>query len=115
MLQDYPVDPLVERETTARLEAGAHKYGKSWCEVDLREDLLEELYDVLNYCRMMVVRYRAIYNGEDYDDPVANKMGTVLTGLMADTTDHILAIRRFVPEFEGPTSAEWAAAHAEGG
>jgi hypothetical protein len=101
-----------------RLLAGTQKYKTSWCEVNLKQDLLEELYDILNYARMILTRYKIITGSEgaisEYsDDRVGAKMAAVLTDLVNATTDAVLAVQRYVPDFDGPTSNEWVKAHAD--
>ena len=85
-----------------RMVEGAEKYGKSWAEVDLKTDLLEELYDCLNYPLMMAVRIFKVNDGfislEEWEHVVLfrNKIA-----------DLIRFVENVFPSFEGPTSAEY--------
>lgn len=118
MLEEMPLDPLVDQLVLERLQAGMLKYGTSWCEVNLKQDLLEEMYDILNYARMILTRYKIVSGTEgaisEYsDDFVGAKMSAVLTGLVDTITNYILSTQRYVPDFDGPTSNEWVKAHAD--
>lgn len=87
----------VEAICDARLIAGEMRYGNSWCEVDLKTDALEELYDAINYHRFMEARARLA--GFDISEQCANIIGTLL-GLIA-------YLENGVPDFSGPTSNDW--------
>lgn len=88
-----------------RMHEGAAHYGYSWCEVNLKEDLLEEQYDSLNYVLLMMLRITSL--GQDIPDYLMK----VFLRLREIFEEAIGLIDKMVPEFEGPTSAEWIEAH----
>lgn len=85
-----------------RMVAGAEKYGRSWAEVDLKTDLLEELYDSLNYPLMMAVR---IFNAND--EYISLEEWETVCIFRDKVKDLIEYVELFFPDFEGPTSAEY--------
>lgn len=89
-------------ECMARMQEGALKYGPSWNEVDLKTDVQEELYDIINYAVLMWGRLAAlgVLTSDDRFDLHA----------IVDYCDEILFTLSKLPDFDGPTSAEWAAA-----
>lgn len=87
----------------ARMVAGTERYGHSWCETNLKEDLLEEAADIRNYVILMKLRYDSL----DVDMPL--QVQQTLTDILYDVSDIEYIVCRDLPEFDGPTSAEWVA------
>lgn len=81
-----------------RFEAGEAKYGTSWCEVDLREDLREEILDSLNYVVMMTIRMAQLeYAGRE----------SIFLGVIGQYLLDAYAFLADLPDFEGPTSKDY--------
>jgi len=83
-----------------RMVEGAEKYGKSWAEVDLKTDLLEELYDCLNYPLMIAVRLH-------HNDRLSAQQWETIALFRDKVKELIAEVESFIPSFEGPTSAEY--------
>ena len=110
ILDDRPLATMFEldipsalgHQLVRRLQAGAHKYGDAWTEVDLKTDLVEEITDALNY----VVLYLHRARGADEDSPLLRSyLENILVSLM-QALDGVW----YLPDVEGPTSKEWVEA-----
>lgn len=90
-------------EAHDRMVRGTKKYGKSWCEVDLRSDLIEELMDVYNYAELIRLRLKEqvtlVLPTAEQD-----KLLTEIKNAARVLTNRIEEV---FPEFEGPTSNQW--------
>lgn len=88
----------------ARILAGQAKYGTSWCEVDLRSDLVEELLDIYNYTILMELRLheqvKSVIQPSMKQQALLNTIRRIAETLIED-------VERDLPEFEGPTSNDW--------
>jgi len=91
-LQNWP-------DADKRMQEGAQHYGYSWCEVNLTADMIEELMDIHNYLILMRLRLDSL----DYEDSNVLAVISTLEGL-AET---MMVAAADLPEFDGPTSAEW--------
>lgn len=97
-----------------RLVAGHDKYGVSWTEVDLKQDALEEAYDLLNYPRMALQRVEELINAGQ--NPFSGREYVRFVAAVERSLDLAQAIIREInewPDFEGPTSQEWVAQRAK--
>lgn len=99
---DLDIPSAVGHELLRRLQAGAHKYGEAWTEVDLKTDLWEEVMDSLNYVVLMAHRLK----GADEYSPFLEVLLGQLTNILTEALDSI----KHLPEFEGPTSKDWVEA-----
>lgn len=88
-----------------RMIAGTQRYGKSWCEVDLKEDLWEEIMDAHNYLILMRLRLDSL------NIDMADETDKALDDIAYNLADIEYILETKVPEFEGETSAEWASKH----
>lgn len=91
------LDEGIENACDYRLSMGERRYGNSWCEVDLKEDFMEEMLDAINYLRFMEARARL--SGVNLEEQIANMIGTLL--------GTIQYAENSLPEFVGPTSNDW--------
>lgn len=89
----------LRRRCEERLYAGAKKYGLSWNHVDLKTDLKEELEDAANYVAFMIGR---LVETGLLDLPLNNLLVQI-----RDQIEEVYALVGTLPEFEGPTSADW--------
>lgn len=90
-----------------RMAEGQEQYGKSWAQVNLRADLLEEISDILNYVYLMYIR---VYDALGY---VPHEMAFKLN-LIARLARSLNLVAEELPAFAGPTSAEWVKRNKEG-
>lgn len=93
------------RVAKQRMIDGAQKYGTSWAEVNLKKDMLEEAYDLMNYALLGIVRIeksKVPMNTDDYE--------ALLT--IREMAKDIIVQIGFLPDFEGPSSNEWIEANA---
>lgn len=88
-----------------RLKAGAEKYGLSWNEVDLRQDLLEEVEDSINYITFIAARLA--------DQEILNEDLTEIISRLRFHAYATWSLASGLPAFEGPTSNEWVAQQRE--
>ena len=86
-----------------RMVTGSRRYGHSWCEVNLKQDFLEEIADAHNYRILMHLRFDSL--NLEMPDKVRQALDDIAVNL-ADI-EYVLAM--WVPDFEGPTSTEWVA------
>jgi len=84
-----------------RMRAGAARYGYSWCAVNLKQDLFEELVDARNYLILMQLRLNSL--GIEIDPVLA----TDLVDFDEALTYMITALEEDFPDFDGPSSAKW--------
>jgi hypothetical protein len=95
----------------SRLEMGVDKYGMSWCEVDLKADLIEELLDGINYCAMGRERAAiATADAKGLDVFVLRQTIETLTTAQDVLSQLVEDVLGEVLSFEGPTSNEWVKA-----
>jgi hypothetical protein len=88
-------------EAHERMVAGVEKYGNSWCEVNLKQDLIEELLDVVNY--IIMIEFRCIFTNTEFSHETVR-----LLSLIRESVEYyISALRTYLDDFEGLTSAEW--------
>lgn len=84
--------------------AGAEKYGLSWCEVNLKADIIEELVDIWNYLNLMELR---IKNRIDLAPDFSMTQRSWVVKMRRLVLEALESTDTLCPEFEGPTSAEW--------
>lgn len=90
-------------ELHQRILDGEKRYGESWCEVNLKQDVIEELFDVYNYATLM----RARLAEQTHNLLLTDEVSSLLDQLQAMAVNWIAVIEVGIPQFEGPTSAEW--------
>lgn len=87
-----------EEETRKRLVSGNAKHGTAWCSADTKSALLDQIFDALNYSRMLLMRMEM----SEIDMPDEARMDTisVLGGLVGQLLAAADGITKYIPDFE---------------
>jgi hypothetical protein len=105
-IEQFPLLDFNE-ETDERLINGQAKYANSWCEVNLKADLMDELFDCMNYPRMMLCRLSKLHELGLVDQAEVDRVTVFVAELVARIQALTSLVIDNIPPFEGMTNEEF--------